>query len=380
LAKLALLRNVRFLQRRKEPLEGPAWRLALIVFSVLLAFLIGSLFFIPFGVDPIQAYTSLVTAGFSSRNGFAYTLMKASPMLLVALGTVLAFRTGFRYLGFEGTLGLGAIVTVWFALECQEGGLFGPLPGIIFFPIATLIGFLGGGIWAGIVGFSKARLGGNEVIVSLMSNYVANLLINFLISGPMRQPGDMPQTAHIPDATRLPRILPGTRAHAGILVALALTVGVYWFLRHTTLGYKMIVSGDNPKAARYGGINVVRMVILSSVIAGGLAGIAGGYEVLGVHLRVTEGLSSDLGRLGIIAALLGGLEPVGAAIAAVLYAAMNVGAEAMQRRAAVPTPVTFTIQSLVVIVLLCVDILRYYRVVLPKIGVARPMVVSEVSE
>lgn len=380
MAELTFLRGVRFLQKRKEPLEGAGWRLLLIALSVLLAFAIGSLFFLPFGVDPVQAYTSLLTAGFSSRNGFAFTLMKASPMLLVALGTLLAFRTGFRYLGFEGTLGLGAIATVWFALECQEGGLFGPLPGVVFFPCATLIAFAGGGLWAGIVGFSKAKLGGNEVIVSLMSNYIATLLINFLISGPMRQPGDMPQTPHIPDPTRLPRILPGTRAHAGILVAIALAMVVYWFLRNTTLGYKMIVSGDNPKAARYGGIDVVRMVILSSFIAGGLAGIAGGYEVLGLHYRVTEGLSSDLGRLGIIAALLGGLEPVGAAIAAVLYAAMGVGAEAMQRRAAVPTPVTFTIQALVVIILLCVDIFRRYRLVLPRIQSSKTRAAREAAE
>jgi simple sugar transport system permease protein len=380
LADWTWLRNVWFLEKRKEPLEGVRWRLLLIALSILVAFAIGSLFFLPFGVDPIQAYTSLLTAGFSSRSGFAFTLMKASPMLLVGLGTVLAFRTGFRYLGFEGTVGLGAITTVWFALECQDGGLFGPLPALVFFPLATLIGFVGGGLWAGLVGFSKARLRGNEVIVSLMSNYIATLLINFLISGPMRQPGDMPQTPHVPDATRLPRILPGTRAHAGILVAIALTALVYWFLRSTTLGYKMVISGDNPKAARYSGIDVVRMVILSSFIAGGLAGIAGGYEVLGIHYRVTEGLSSDLGRLGIIAALLGGLEPVGAAVAAVLYAAMGVGAEAMQRRAAVPTPVTFTIQALVVIILLSLDILRQYRLVLPRIRLSRSGAAAEAME
>jgi len=343
----------------------------LIVLSVLLALVMGSFFFLPFRINPLTAYLSLIAEGFGDLQGVAFTLVKATPLLLVGLSTVVAWRTGLFYLGFEGTMYIGAIACVWFALNCGEGGLFGPLPGIVFFPLVVLICFVAGGLWSGMVGLSTGKLGGNAVIVSLMSNYVALLLVNYLVAGPMRQPGDQPQTPHIPPGTRLPFFIPDTRAHAGILIAITFMLLIYVLLRMTPLGYKLIVTGANPRAARYSGINVVRMVIIAAFIAGGLAGVAGGIEVLGVQFRVTEGITRNMGWLGIVAALLGTLEPFGVGLASVLYAGMGVGAEAMQRHTGVPTSVVYTIQGLVVMVLLVVDILRYYRLVLPWPSIKR---------
>lgn len=363
--KLPFLANLKFLEKRQEPLDSVSLQIVLIVGAVLIAFLIGSYLFWLFESSPLLAYRTLIVEGFGSLKAIGFTLRRATPLLLVGLGTVVAFRSGFSYLGFEGTLLIGAITAVWFALNCAEGQLFGPLPAVLFFPLALLIPFVAGGLWTAIVGFSKARLGGNAVIVSLMSNYVALFLINFLVSGPMRQPGDQPQTRYIPDYTRLPHIIPSARAHAGILVALGAVLLVYFLLRKTTLGYRLIVTGANPRSAEYSGINVARAVITAAFISGGLAGVAGAIEVLGVQYRVTDGITAGLGFTGIVAALLGRLEPFGVAIAGILYAGMGVGADAMQRRAAVPTAVVYTIQGLVVMILFILDIFRHYRLVLP---------------
>jgi simple sugar transport system permease protein len=314
-----------------------------------------------FGANPLSAYRTLIGESFGDLQGIGYTLVKATPLLLVGLGTVIAFRSGFFYLGFDGALIVGTTVSVWFALACREGDLVGPLPAVVFFPGVVLLSFAAGGLWAAGVAFAKTRWGGNEVIVSLMLNYVAVLLVNYLVGGPMRQPGDQPQTSHIPGYTRLPFIIANTRAHAGVLVAAACAVLVYLLLRTTRLGYQLTVVGANPRAARYSGINVGRTVIIGAVLAGGLSGLAGAIEVLGVQFRVTEGITSGMGMMGIVAALLGRLHPFGVAIAAVLYAGMGVGAEAMQRYSGVPSSVIYTIQGLIVMLLLIVDVLRYYR-------------------
>jgi simple sugar transport system permease protein len=366
LDKLPFLDRFRLIERRMEPIDSVGQQLALIFIAVLFAFALGSLFFLPFDANPIQAYRTLVVEGFGDLRGIGYTLVQATPIILIGLGTVVAFRSGYIYLGFEGAMSMGAIAGVWFALECGEGGLFGPLPWFVFFPLVVVISFVVGGLWSAIVGLSKAKLGGNEVIISLMSNYVALFIANFLVSGPMRNPGDQPQTPHIPNYTRFPFFIPDTRAHVGILIAIGCVILVYLMLRKTPLGYRLIVTGAAPRAARYSGIQVARIIIVASFIAGGLAGLAGAVEVLGVQFRVTDGITGGLGFTGIVAALLGRLEPIGVGIAAILYAGMGVGADAMQRRAGVPTSVVYTIQGLVVMLVFVFDFFRYYRVVIPE--------------
>ena len=192
--------------------------------------------------------------------------------------------------------------------------------------------FAAGAAWAGVVALMRARFGGNEVLISLMTNYVAILIVQYLVSGPMRAPGGVPETALLPRETWLPFILPGTRAHAGILLALLATLLVWLLLRKTPLGYELIVSGLSPAAARYGGINVGARMVLAAFLAGGLGALAGTVEVLGVQHRLMDGVSGGVGFTGIIVALLAKLNPLGVIPAAVLYGGMTVGANAMQRR------------------------------------------------
>lgn len=351
-----------WIEKRLEPVEAPLAISALTVGSILTALIFGGLLFLPFHANPLQAYQAMLQQSLGDLRGIGFTLVRATPLIFISLGTILAWRTGFFYLGFEGTLLTGAAVTAWLALLTAPGAAIGPLPAGVFFPLAFLASFIAGGLWAGFVGVLKGRFGGNEVIVSLMFNYIAVLLVNFLVSGPLRAPGDLPQTARLPDGTLLPFVIPGTRAHAGILAAFLAALVVWFILRKTPLGYEMIVAGLSPRAARFGGIQVGRRQILAAFLAGGFASWAGLAIVLGVQYRLLDGISEGTGFVGIVAALLGKLHPLGVVVASVLYAAMGVGADAMQRRMGVPNSVIFVIQSLIVLFILASDLLRYYRV------------------
>jgi len=351
-----------FLEKRLEPNESPLVIGGLTVLSVLLALLIGGFLFLPFKADPGEAYLTMLQQSFGSLKGIGFTLVRATPLIFISLGTIVAWRTGFFYLGFEGALLIGAAMTVWVALLTAPDAAIGPLPPPVFFLLVFAASFIAGGIWASIVGILRGRFGSNEVIVSLMMNYVAIFIVNYLVSGPLRAPGDLPQTPRIPEATFLPFIIPMTRAHAGILAALVAALVVWLLLRKTPLGYELIVAGLSPRAARYGGINVGNRQILASFLAGGLAAWAGLVTILGVQYRLLDGISEGTGFVGIVAALLGKLNPLGVVIASILYAAMGVGADAMQRRAGLPSSVIFIVQSLIVLFVLASDLLRYYRI------------------
>lgn len=351
-----------FLEKRLEPSESPLVIGGLTVLSVLLALFIGSFLLLPFKANPGEAYLTMLQQSFGSLKGIGFTLVRATPLIFIGLGTIVAWRTGFFYLGFEGALLIGAAMTVWVALLTAPDAAIGPLPPAVFFLLVFAASFIAGGVWAAIVGILRGRFGSNEVIVSLMMNYVAIFIVNYLVSGPLRAPGDLPQTLRIPEATILPFIIPMTRAHAGILAALVAALVVWLLLRKTPLGYELIVTGLSPRAARYGGINVGNRQILASFLAGGLAAWAGLVTILGVQYRLLDGISEGTGFVGIVAALLGKLNPLGVVIASILYAAMGVGADAMQRRAGLPSSVIFIVQSLIVLLVLASDLLRYYRI------------------
>jgi simple sugar transport system permease protein len=325
------------------------------VIAVLAAMLLTAALFALYGANPLQAYLALFHEPFASLRGFGYTLVRTAPLMLIALGTIVSWRSGFGYLGFEGCFVLGAAATTWLALTTSFSFW-------AFLPLALLLSFATGAVWAGVVALMRARLGGNEVLISLMANYVALLIVQYLVSGPMRAPGGVPETALLPRATWLPFILHGTRAHAGILLAMVAALLVWMVLRTTRLGYELIVSGLSPSAARYGGINVGARLDLAAFCAGGLGSWAGTVEVLGEQHRLMDGISGGVGFTGIIVALLAKLNPLAVIPAAVLYGGMTVGANAMQRRAGIPSSITFILQSLIVLMVLASEILRRYRV------------------
>jgi simple sugar transport system permease protein len=343
-------------ERRVTPADSPLAIATTMILAVIAAMAVTSLLFLLYGANPLQAYAALFHEPFATMRGFGYTLVRTAPLTLIALGTIVSWRSGFGYLGFEGCFVVGATATTWLALSMS------PVPQTVFLTLALGLSFAAGGLWAGLVAVIRARFGGNEVLISLMTNYVAILMVQYLVAGPMRAPGGVPETALLPRATWLPFILPGTRAHAGILLALLAALLVWGLLRKTALGYELIVSGLSPAAARYGGINVGRRLVLAAFLAGGLGALGGTVEVLGEQHRLMDGISGGVGFTGIIVALLAKLNPLAVIPAALLYGGMTVGANAMQRRADIPSSITFILQSLIVLMVLASDILRRYRV------------------
>ena len=278
--------------------------------------------------------------------GFGYTLVRTAPLTLIALGTIVSWRSGFGYLGFEGCFVIGAAATSWLALATAPGGVVGPLPLVAFLPLVLLLSFASGAVWAGVVALIRARFGGNEVLISLMSNYVAILIVQYLVSGPMRAPGGVPETALLPRATWLPFILPGTRAHAGILIALLAALLVWMLLRKTAV--RIRTDRDRLQSIRRALRRHRRgqRLVLAAFMAGGLGALAGMVEVLGSQHRLMDGISGGVGFVGIIVALLAKLNPLAVIPTALLYGGMSVGANAMQRRASIPSSITFILQSL----------------------------------
>jgi ABC-type uncharacterized transport system permease subunit len=351
----------KLLERRLAPADSPFAIFATTAGAFLAAMFVTAFLFLAYGASPFAAYIALFHEPFGTLRGFGYALVRASPLALIALGTIVSWRSGFSYLGFEGCFVIGAAATAWLSLLTAPGAAIGPVPFFLFLPMVILFGFVAAGVWAALVGVVRAKLGGNEVLISLMSNYVAIFILQYLVSGPMRAPGSLPETRLLPRATWLPFILPGTRAHAGILIAIAAAAVVWMLLQKMPLGYEFIVTGFNAAAARYAGIDVGRRIVLAAFFAGGLGGLAGMVEVLGAQHRVMDGISGGVGFVGIVVALLARLNPIAVIPTALLYGGMSVGADAMQRRVSIPSSLTFILQSLTVLLVLAFDALRYYK-------------------
>ncbi|HTW25925.1 MAG TPA: ABC transporter permease [Acetobacteraceae bacterium] len=353
---------------RRAASETPAAIAATMLLAALAAFAVAGLLFIPYGTDPLSAYAFLFAEAFGSLRGFGFTLVQATPLILIAQGTVLAWRAGLGYVGFEGCFVLGAAAAAWLALGGTPDGFPYALPPALFFPAVLALSFAAGAVWAGMIGVLRVRFRGNEVLTSLMANYVAAFIVQYLVSGPMRQPGSLPQTPRLPRDTWLPYLIPEARTHAGILIALVASGLVAVLLRATPTGYEIIASGINARAARYGGIPVARRQMLAILLAGGLAALAGLGAVLGVQHRLMDGLAGGAGFVGIVVALLARLDPLAVVPAAILYGGLEVGGAAMQRDTGVPSAVVFILESLVVLFILGSGLLRGWRLPLPWSG------------
>jgi general nucleoside transport system permease protein len=335
------------------------------VFATLAALLVGAVMLLFLGVNPIEAYQALWEGAFGSSNAFAETLVKATPLLLVALGICISFRGDVINIGGEGQMIVGAILATWVGLS------FTTLPGWLVITGAMLAGFLGGAIWGGIPGFLKAYFRVNEILSTVMMNAIAVQLMNFLLRGPLIDPSQaelaskIPQTARLLEIFRLPRLVP-TRLHLGALIAVGLAILVYILLWRTTLGYRIRAVGQNPHASRYAGIKVPRYIVLALLFSGAFAGLAGATQVFGVNYRmITDGSSSGFtgsaGFNGIVAALFGQLHPIWSIPASVLFGALLVGANSMQRAVQVPSAFVTALNGLVVVFVVSSEVWRRRR-------------------
>ena len=335
------------------------------VFATLAALALGAVMLLFLKVNPIEAYKALWQGAFGSTNAFAETLVKATPLLLVGIGICISFRGDVINIGGEGQMIIGAIFATWVGLT------FTSLPGWLVITLAMIAGFLGGAVWGGIPGFLKAYFRVNEILSTVMMNAIAVQIMNFMLRGPMIDPiqaqkaSKIPQTARLIEAFRLARWAP-TRLHLGALIAVVLAILVYILLWRTTLGYRIRAVGLNPSASRYAGIKVPRYVVMALLLSGAFAGLAGAIQVYGVNYRmITDGSASgftgNAGFNGIVAALFGQLHPLWSIPASILFGALLVGANQMQRVVQVPSALITALNGLVVVFVVSSEFLRRRR-------------------
>lgn len=329
--------------------KNAAIRIAPLLLALLAALAIGAIMLLFLGANPLNAYAAMVSGVFGSVSGLTQSLVKATPLLLVGLGICIAFRASVINIGAEGQIVLGAVAATWFSLT------FRTWPGWLLIPMTLMAGFLAGAAWGFIPGILKARLAVNEILSTVMMNAVALQVMNLLVRGPLIDPAGvtagtyLAQSERLPEQVWLPRLVPQTLLHTGTLIAVALAFVVYIFLWRTTIGYRIRAVGLNPDAARYAGIPVPFYQALSLTLAGGFAGLAGVVEVIGVQHRLLEGITSGYGFSGIVAALFGGLHPLGLIPASWLFGSLLVGADKMQRAVQVPSSLVDALSGLIVL-------------------------------
>lgn len=298
---------------------------------------------------------------FGSAFGWSDTTVKATPLLLAGLGVALAFRMRLWNIGAEGQLFFGAFMATGVALFWLPP----ETPTLIMLTAMALAGFAGGALWALIPGLLRAKLNVNEIITTLMLNYVAIFWNNYFVYGPWSERGfgltpQYPRTAWLPRLTDFGAEIPmfrGLTAHAGILIGIAAAIVLWIVLRRTRWGFEVSVTGDNPRAARYAGINVTRNIILAMLISGGLAGLAGMSEVSGVVHRLQERFSPGYGFTAIIVAWLAKLNPLAIIPVAYIFAALLVGGDAIQ-----PAGIAQLLQGVILFVVVGGEMMLQYRI------------------
>jgi simple sugar transport system permease protein len=331
--------------RRVAPLLSAATAILLTVAVAAGALALG-------GYAPGEAFGALVRGALGSPQALlSVTLVRTVPLLFTGLAVALAFRAGVWNIGAEGQLYAGAVAAVWVGLHA------GSLPPWLAAPGALLAAAAAGGLWAAVPAVMKLRLGVGEVITTLLLNFVAINLSAWLVHGPLQEPrGVFPQTASIAESARLPALVPDTRLHVGLAVAVVLAVALWAGLTFTRQGFWVRAAGGSPQAARIAGRAPLRRLVAGVfLVSGALAGLAGGAEITGVTFALYENLSPGHGYTAIAVALLAGLHPLGVVVTAFLFGVLEAGASAMQRSAGVPAAWVNAIQALVILSVLAVD-------------------------
>ncbi len=306
-----------------------------------------------FGLNPGEVFHTLFSGAFGSPNAFALSLNRANPLLLCGLGLILAYKGGIWNIGAEGQLYIGALTAVVVGLFIT--GV--PRPVHIFLMLAA--GFVGGAIWGLIPALLRVRFKTNILIMTLLMNFIATWLVYYAVRFPLKSETSFnPITEFIAPTARLPILVPGTSAHAGILIAIGLAVLVWYILEKTVLGYRIRAIGANPNASLYSGIPVNRVVIITMILSGGLCGLAGMGEVSGVNYILHQRISADFGFLAIAIVFIGGLSPWSTIIASIFFGGLMVGARAAQASHGLPLTIMHVFLAMWMLTLLMAPIIE----------------------
>ncbi len=303
-----------------------------------------------------ESYYYLFYGALGTRFNLLETFVKSSPLVLTGLAVAFAFRAKFWNIGAEGQLLAGALIATWIGVN--GGGA----PAVLLIPAMLIGGFLGGGAWAAVPALLKTKLKVDDVVSTLLLNFVILHAIGALLFGPLQaEAASWPVSEELVEAARYPQLLTRSRFHLGIPIALVAVLIVWFINARTVFGYRSRAVGVNIKAADYGGINTTSVILKTALISGGLAGLAGVGEVAAIHYHLSVEISAGYGYTGIVIAMLGNLHPVGVGLAAVFFSIVNVGSQTMSRMTGVPSFISGVIEGLALIVMLIFLLMNEYK-------------------
>ncbi|MDE2615971.1 MAG: ABC transporter permease [Burkholderiales bacterium] len=350
------------LRLEARPQPSRAWGLGSPLLALALTLLLGVILFVALGKDPLRGLQMFFWEPVKSGYALGELMVKATPLLIIALGLAVCFRSNVWNIGAEGQFVIGAVCAGGIALLAGKG------TGPWIIPVLLLAGVLGGMVWAGFTALLRDRFNANEILVSLMLVYVAIQLLNFMVHGPWKDPGgyNFPQTKTFEAVTQIPRLMSGSRMNIGLVLAL-LGAGALWvFLFRLRAGFALQVGGLAPAAARYAGFSSRRALWTALLVSGGAAGLAGALEVAGPIGQLTPYVPAGYGFAAIIVAFVGRLHPVGMVFSAILMSMFYIGGELAQSRLGLPKSITGVFQGLLLFTLLTCDTLINYRLKLGR--------------
>jgi len=336
---------------------SPVWSYASPLLALVVTVIIGVILFVALGKDPISGLRVFFWEPIRSPYALGELAVKATPLLLIALGLAVCFRSNVWNIGAEGQYVVGAIAAGGVALLADK------TTGSWIVIAVMVAGVLGGMFWAAITAWLRDRFNANEILVSLMLVYVATLMLSYIVSGPWKDPQgyNFPQTKTFELVTRIPRLFDGSRVSIGVFLALAAVIGIWIFLFRTRAGFAQQVGGLAPAASRYAGFSSSAALWVALLVSGGLAGLAGALEVAGPIGQLTPYVPAGYGFAAIIVAFVGRLHPVGMVFSAILMSMFYIGGELAQSRLGLPKSLTGVFQGLLLFTLLGCDTLVNYR-------------------
>jgi simple sugar transport system permease protein len=345
------------LKLETRPQPSKLMSLASPLLALLITVLIGVLLFMLLGRDPLRGLQMFFWEPIRSLNAWSELSLKATPLLLIALGLAVCFRSNVWNIGAEGQFVIGALAAGWVAMQADASSSRWIVAAIL------VAGMLGGMAWAGITALLRDRFNANEILVSLMLVYVADLLLGYMVYGPLKDPNgyNFPQSISFLAVTKIPRLIDGWRANIGVLIALASIAAGWLLMFRTYAGFALQVGGLAPAAARYAGFSSRRALWTALLLSGGMAGLAGALEVAGPLGQLTPYVPAGYGFAAIIVAFVGRLHPVGILFSSILMSMFYIGGELAQSRLGLPKAITGVFQGLLLFTLLACDTLIHYR-------------------
>ncbi len=346
------------LKIREEP-PNKKIKLFYVLVGLALAFFLIAFIISLTGADPLFAFQELLTSPFRNIHNITEILMTATPLLLISMGLIPVYKMNFWNIGGEGQFYAGALLCTATVLALK--GI--EIPSGFLIILLLVIGFLGGALWILLAVLLKVKFQINEIIVTLLQNFIMIYIVSYLLYGPWMDPlTGMPQTELFPLSARIPKLIEGTRLHMGLFLALFSVPLIHMILNRSVLGYQIKAIGGSLKAASFGGIKISRTLLLAAIMCGGLAGLAGVGEVTGVFYRLRGDISPEYGYTAILIALLGKKRPGLVALVAVLFSALIVGGFEMQTATGIPSAISFVAQAIIFFSIIGSEYLSLYKI------------------